>query len=593
MSGTSVKAVVGYVTDYITKGWLKTHQIFSALSDSFSKNESVLAQPEGARPGNGARQMLTKLVNALSSKMEIGAPMAALYLLRNPDHYTSHEFVPFYWKNYTNYVHAQWKALLDLTEPGEDEPIMGLGKNIKKEGSEDIALNEDEPHDMPADFAQDTGHQETVRMSRSNGQFLAKSNTDDYRLRPSQLEHICLYDFIQCSIKHPISAQRDPRRDLRWFRFIDEHPQSNSHAVALDPARRSSHVPNFIGPSLPRRDSGDKEDYSCAMLTLFCPWRTGIDLRSADQTWEETFNQYDFTTRQRELIDNFNMRYECYDARDDYGAVLKAAGLIAGSKLNDIDDNDHDDEESLFCDSGDNGENDEDDDELNIGIGSATARIQTANASMLKALRSAGWKTIEKLQQSTVQSMGLPRIALDAALKSGAWNNIIKVEKLRAWRRKIGAMAKNATKDEARENKSTGIQEVENDVYIVPSSYLSKDFVPPQEEWSHAMRRIITDFNLNQGQEKAFKIIANHALCIDPSQLLMHLGGMGGTGKSTVIRALCAFFGARDENYRFVLLGPTGTSAALIGGSTYHTYLSINTGRSKGDSPAKIEEVRE
>ncbi|KAF6759627.1 hypothetical protein DFP72DRAFT_792664, partial [Ephemerocybe angulata] len=37
LSGTSVKAVVGYVTDYITKGWLKTHQVFSALHDSFSR----------------------------------------------------------------------------------------------------------------------------------------------------------------------------------------------------------------------------------------------------------------------------------------------------------------------------------------------------------------------------------------------------------------------------------------------------------------------------------------------------------------------------------------------------------------------------
>ncbi|KAF6747095.1 hypothetical protein DFP72DRAFT_784423, partial [Ephemerocybe angulata] len=37
LSGTAVKAVVGYVTDYITKGFLKTHQIFAAMYESFSK----------------------------------------------------------------------------------------------------------------------------------------------------------------------------------------------------------------------------------------------------------------------------------------------------------------------------------------------------------------------------------------------------------------------------------------------------------------------------------------------------------------------------------------------------------------------------
>jgi hypothetical protein len=74
-----------------------------------------------------------------------------------------------------------------------------------------------------------------------------------------------------------------------------------------------------------------------------------------------------------------------------------------------------------------------------------------------------------------------------------------------------------------------------NDAFVVPSSYISKDFVPGRPEWSNVMADVIQEFNLNEGQEKAFRIIANHACTIAPEQLLMHLGGMGGTGKSTVI----------------------------------------------------------
>ncbi|KZT23152.1 hypothetical protein NEOLEDRAFT_1018678, partial [Neolentinus lepideus HHB14362 ss-1] len=51
-----------------------------------------------------ARKVLTSIVNSLTVKMEIGAPMAAAYILGNPDHYTSHRFQPVYWKSYVSEV---------------------------------------------------------------------------------------------------------------------------------------------------------------------------------------------------------------------------------------------------------------------------------------------------------------------------------------------------------------------------------------------------------------------------------------------------------------------------------------------------------
>ena len=55
---------------------------------------------------------------------------------------------------------------------------------------------------------------------------------------------------------------------------------------------------------------------------------------------------------------------------------------------------------------------------------------------------------------------------------------------------------------------------------------------------------------------------------------------MGGTGKSQVIRALMKFFKDRNESHRFLVLAPTGSAAALLGGATYHSILGI---RSKND----------
>ena len=96
---------------------------------------------------------------------------------------------------------------------------------------------------------------------------------------------------------------------------------------------------------------------------------------------------------------------------------------------------------------------------------------------------------------------------------------------------------------------------------------------------------------MNKEQERAFRIVANHAVSPQSEQLKMYLGGMGGTGKSQVIKALKQFFEQRQESYRFTILGPTGTSAALLGGSTYHSFLGINMSDTRNQN-ASIAQVR-
>jgi len=68
-------------------------------------------------------------------------------------------------------------------------------------------------------------------------------------------------------------------------------------------------------------------------------------------------------------------------------------------------------------------------------------------------------------------------------------------------------------------------------------------------------------------------------------QLLMYIGGMAGTGKSRVLNAIQAFFANRNENHRVLVLAPTGSSAAIIYGYTYHSALGIGTGMDSIDGP--------
>ncbi|KAK0494090.1 hypothetical protein EDD18DRAFT_1043775, partial [Armillaria luteobubalina] len=102
--------------------------------------------------------------------------------------------------------------------------------------------------------------------------------------------------------------------------FSSEHPLHGSHHVHVCPPEKRK-VPNFVGRMLPHVDKGDREYYCLVMLVLFRPWRSGVDLKGgADILWDTEFDAYPFTEDNRRVMANFNLRYECLDAQDDFRA---------------------------------------------------------------------------------------------------------------------------------------------------------------------------------------------------------------------------------------------------------------------------------
>lgn len=106
-------------------------------------------------------------------------------------------------------------------------------------------------------------------------------------------------------------------------RFLEPHPDRKSHSVCLK-ADNNTRVPMFSGGPLPRNDRGDRDDYCMTMLTLFKLWRTGLDLKEAGISWDETFRQHDFSEYANQKMKFFNTKYECLDAKDDYRTQHKA-----------------------------------------------------------------------------------------------------------------------------------------------------------------------------------------------------------------------------------------------------------------------------
>jgi hypothetical protein len=71
-----VKAVVVYVTEYVTKPGLKTYSIFYTIQSVFNRNSELTVGIQ--KRCEKAKHLLTQIVNAFTAKIEIGGPMASL-----------------------------------------------------------------------------------------------------------------------------------------------------------------------------------------------------------------------------------------------------------------------------------------------------------------------------------------------------------------------------------------------------------------------------------------------------------------------------------------------------------------------------------
>lgn len=162
-SGTVLKAVVAYITEYITKTGLKTYQIFDVIKSVFDRNDKMYGGNYDRQ--ENAQKLMTQVVNAVTSKMEMDAPMAAMYLLGNPDHYTSHLFVACYWRSYTCWVMSQW------------EP--------------DVRVDNDEEELDP----------DMVLLRKKGNHYITQSTVDYYKFRPREYDDVPLYTWVRLMVK--------------------------------------------------------------------------------------------------------------------------------------------------------------------------------------------------------------------------------------------------------------------------------------------------------------------------------------------------------------------------------------------------------
>ncbi|KAF9069954.1 hypothetical protein BDP27DRAFT_1221593, partial [Rhodocollybia butyracea] len=255
--------------------------VFDTIKSVYKKNQELITDDSIDRLER-ARQVINKIVNALTARTEIGSPMAAMYLLGNPDHYTNHSFISLPWRRFVHQVEIDTTCLspvINYTRHPKEFEDLCVYDWIRLHCSQRIVkTNYDNDNDNNGNLSDVDKHLETLRKAEQT-----------------------------CPVEIPINCSRP----------LHTHPLYPTHVYHCV-HDKSDIVANFIGGTLPRYDKGDQEYYACCMLTLFKPWRTGNDLKNIEDTWNSAFTASSFSDRQLELMRNIQMKHECRDARDDF-----------------------------------------------------------------------------------------------------------------------------------------------------------------------------------------------------------------------------------------------------------------------------------
>lgn len=315
-----------------------------------------------------------------------------------------------------------------------------------------------------------------------------------------------------------------------------------------------------IGPAIPRRDQVETyERYCQVMLMLFMPWREPRQLQEPGDKWSKTYQ--DFSTAMKEnhklIVDNMQILHECCDSRDDHMQTraqqrgnYKGGGLFVGNagpkdelaEVNMAEVLEH--LKDIDCMSS-----------------RKTEALDWETQMCIQEFKDAGWYS--GLNGESGSGTGDSTIEWNLGETNGPedeWKNIYEKRKVE-WRNETRSMDSSADALCDTQIAQLGNVEVFNENVIVGKMMNVGERTSNNGDTSEVMGQLVEKWMLNMEQKRAFNIMAGHTTEVNGAQLLMYLGGSGGTGKSRVVNALQDFFNRKRESRCFRLVAYTGVAA--------------------------------
>ncbi|KAG1894292.1 uncharacterized protein F5891DRAFT_985174 [Suillus fuscotomentosus] len=199
-SGASAKAILYYITDYITKSQLKAHVAYAALDLARRKLSEFDSTDDDLTVR--AKELIRKCAHAMISHQELSAQQVTGYLMEFGDHYTSHEFRNLFWTSFENYVNAiipLWQESVyekECEQWGPDYEENDLSNEVGDD--EDHCSQPPEEEECLQDIADAALGSDEVGLSvDDSGNLVPRANqVQDYQLRSSELRTMCVWDFV-------------------------------------------------------------------------------------------------------------------------------------------------------------------------------------------------------------------------------------------------------------------------------------------------------------------------------------------------------------------------------------------------------------
>jgi hypothetical protein len=106
-SGNDAKALVYYITDYVTKSTLAFHDMFALAQQGVKSIEQQRVTNSIDNAIEKSRKLVLRCYNMIASQQEVSGVQVASYLMNYDDHYTTHTFRNLFLISIENYLQAE------------------------------------------------------------------------------------------------------------------------------------------------------------------------------------------------------------------------------------------------------------------------------------------------------------------------------------------------------------------------------------------------------------------------------------------------------------------------------------------------------